>query len=162
MIRSMKFKDIEQVKEIDKLCFKAEAKRRTAGIEGYIESSNNASIVCELDNKIVGYNFIHLWGTFGWFGAFGVHPDYQKKGIGKTLIEHTIKILKEGYKVSTIGLITMPESSYNVGFYMNMGFTPLKLTLSLKKGLDNLDFSPILNGYSVNEVNIKSDIDYLN
>lgn len=86
----------------------------------------------------------------------------SKKGIGKALIEHTVESLKRDYKVSTIGLITMPESSYNVGFYMNMGFTPLNLTLGLKKDIDNLDFSPILNNYSVNEVNIKSHIDYLN
>lgn len=163
MIRSMKFKDIEQIKEIDKLCFKAQTKRSSAGIEGYIEASNNVSIVYELDNKIVGYNFIHLWGSFAWFGPFGVHPDYQKKDIGKALIEHTIKkILKEDYKVSNIGLNTMPESSYNVGFYMNMGFSPLKLTLSLKKDLDDLTSLPISNFYSVNEVNINDENDYSN
>lgn len=162
MIRSMKFEDIEQIKEIDKLCFKTETKRSYASIEGYIEASNNASIVCQLDNKIVGYNFIHLWGTFAWFGPFGVHPEYQGNGIGKALIEHTIKILKEDYKVSTIGLNTMPESSYNVGFYMNMGFSPLKLTLSLKKDLNALTSLPISNFYSVNEVNITNENDYSN
>lgn len=162
MIRSMKFEDIEQIKEIDKLCFKTENKRSSASIEGYIEASNNASIVCELDNKIVGYNFIHLWGTFAWFGPFGVHPEYQGNGIGKALIEHTIKILKEDYNASTIGLNTMPESSYNVGFYMNMGFSPLKLTLSLKKDLNALTSLPISNFYSVNEVNITNENDYSN
>jgi len=162
MIRDMKFQDIEQIKEIDKLCFKAETKRSSAGIEGYIEASNNASIVYELDNKVVSYNFIHLWGSFAWFGPFGVHPEYQGKGIGKALINHTIKILKEDYKVSTIGLNTMPESSYNVGFYMNMGFSPLKLTLSLKKDLDDLTSLPISNFYNVTEVNINNENDYSN
>lgn len=162
MIRSMKFEDIEQIKEIDKLCFKAEAKRNSAGIEGYIEANNNASIVYELNGKVVSYNFIHLWGSFAWFGPLGVHPEYQGKGIGKALINHTIKILKEDYNVSTIGLNTMPESSYNVGFYMNIGFTPLKLTLSLKKDINGLNFPPTLNGYSVNEVNVTSEADYLN
>lgn len=162
MIRSMKFEDIEQIKEIDKLCFKTETKRSSVGIEGYIEASNNASIVYELNGKVVSYNFIHLWGSFAWFGPFGVHPEYQGKGIGKALINHTIKILKEDYKVSTIGLNTMPESSYNVGFYMNMGFSPLKLTLSLKKDLDDLTSLPASNFYSVNEANINDENNYSN
>lgn len=162
MIRTMKFEDIEQIKEIDKLCFKADTKRSSAGIEGYIEASNNSSIVYELDNKIVGYNFIHLWGSFAWFGPLGVHPEYHGRGIGKALINHTIKILKEDYNISTIGINTMPESSYNVGFYMNMGFNPLKLSLSLKKDIDSLNLPPILNGYSINKVNVSSEADYLN
>lgn len=162
MLRSMKFEDIEQVKEIDKLCFKTETKRNSYGIEGYIEASNNASIVYELDNRIVGYNFIHLWGSFAWFGPFGVHPEYQGNGIGKALINHTIKILKEDYKVSIIGLNTMPESSYNVGFYMNMGFSPLKLTLSLKKDINSLDFLPTSGNYNVKELKLNSENDYLN
>lgn len=158
----MRFEDIEQIKEIDKLCFKAEAKRNSTGIEGYIEASNNASIVYELNGKVASYNFIHLWGSFAWFGPFGVHPQHQGKGIGKALINHTIKILKEDYNVSTIGLNTMPESSYNVGFYINMGFNPLKLSLSLKKDIDNLNFPAISNDYSVNEVNVTIEADYLN
>ena len=136
MIRRMEFKDIEEIKEIDKLCFKANNNRTTEGIQRYIETGSNSSLVYEIDNRVVGYNFVHPCGSFGWFGPFGVHPEYQSKGIGKALINHTIKTLKEEYKVSTIGLNTMPESQYNVGFYMSLGFTPLKLSLSLKKQLD--------------------------
>ena len=48
MIRNMKFKDIEEIKEIDKLCFKVDVKRTTEGIQGYIEKSCNSSIVYEI------------------------------------------------------------------------------------------------------------------
>ncbi|WP_026883997.1 GNAT family N-acetyltransferase [Clostridium akagii] len=161
MIRNMKFEDIEKIKEIDKLSFKADKKRTTQGIEGYIEASNNSSLVYEIDNTVVGYNFIHLCGSFAWFGPFGVHPKYQGKGIGKALINHTIKILKENYKVSTIGLNTMPESQYNVGFYMGLGFTPLRLSLNLKKQLNFDDLLPLPNDYNVDEVDISNEHDYL-
>lgn len=163
MIRKMELKDIEQIQEIDKLCFKSDYERISEGIRGYIEASDNSCIVYEEDNKVVGFNFLHIWGSFAWFGAFGVHPKYQGKGIGKEIINYTIKILKEDYKVSTIGLNTMPESQYNVGFYMNIGFTPLKLTLSLKKQISYGDGFEIrdINKYSINEIDINDEKNYL-
>ena len=163
MIRNMEFKDIKEIKEIDKLCFKTDTKRRTESIRGYIEKSNNSSIVYEIDNKVVGYNFINTWGSFAWFGPLGVDPKYQSKGIGKALINHTMKILKEEYKVSTIGLNTMPESQYNVGFYMSLGFTPLKLSLNLEKQIDGLDLlkASDFKEYKVNEIDINNENNYL-
>lgn len=163
MIRKMEFKDVESIKEIDKVCFKADNERTTEGILGYMEAINNSSIVYEENGKVIGFNFIHIWGSFAWFGPLGVHPEYKNKGIGKVLVKETIKILKEDYKVSTIGLNTMPESQYNVGFYMSLGFTPLKLSLSLKKQLDHLITSePIaLKKYDVKEINIIEEMNYL-
>lgn len=161
MIRRMEFRDIEQIKAIDKICFKAYDKRTTEGIQGYIEKSYNSSLVYEIENKIVGFNFVHPWGSFAWFGPFGVHPQYQSKGIGKALIHYTIKSLKEDYKVSTIGLSTMPESQYNVGFYMSLGFIPTKLSLSLKKQLDFSTPITFSNKYIVNEIDINNELNYV-
>lgn len=163
MIRQMELKDIEEIKEIDKKCFKIDFERTTDSIRGYIEKSNNSSIVYEMDNKVVGYNFIHIWGDFAWFGPLGVAPEYQNKGIGKELISHTIKSLKEEYKVSTIGLNTMPESTYNVGFYMGIGFTPLKLSLNLKKEINELDLIELSSSkkYKVREIDINNEDNYL-
>lgn len=163
MIRKMELKDVEVIKEIDKICFKVDNKRTTEGILGYMEASNNSSIVYEENGKVIGFNFIHIWGSFAWFGPLGVHPEYKNKGIGKALVKETIKILKEDYKVSTIGLNTMSESQYNVGFYMNLGFTPLKLSLSLKKQFDHLITpEPVaLKKYDVKEINIREEMNYL-
>ena len=77
MIRKIKFEDIEAIKEIDQKCFKINAARTTEGIKGYIEKSNYSSIVYEIDNKVVGYNFIHIWGDFAWYGPLGVDSEYQ-------------------------------------------------------------------------------------
>jgi len=76
MIRNMQYKDIEEIKKIDKLCFKADFNRTAEGIQGYIEAGLNSSLVYEIDNKVVGFNFIHIWGSFAWFDSFGVHPEY--------------------------------------------------------------------------------------
>ncbi|WP_160689365.1 N-acetyltransferase [Clostridium sp. C2-6-12] len=164
MIRKIKFEDIEAIKEIDKKCFKINDARTTEGIKGYIEKSDFSSIVYEIDNEVVGYNFIHVWGAFAWFGPLGVNHEYQSQGIGKKLIEHTIKILKEEYKVSTIGLNTMPESSYNVGFYMNLGFTPLKLSLNLKKEIHDIELKKLkwCSKYIVKQIDIHDEVNFLN
>ncbi|WP_297426806.1 GNAT family N-acetyltransferase [Clostridium sp.] len=163
MIRKMELGDIEEIQKIDKVCFKIDVERTAEGIRGYMQASNNSSIVYEVNNKVVGFNFIHIWGSFGWFGPFGVHTEYQGKGIGKALINETIRILKEDYKVSTIGLNTMPESQYNVGFYMSLGFTPLKLSLSMKRLLDFTvkESSMESNKYDVNEIDISNEGNYL-
>ncbi|EKQ55577.1 MULTISPECIES: N-acetyltransferase [unclassified Clostridium] len=163
MIRKMELRDIEEIKKIDKVCFKIDVERTTEGIRGYMQASNNSSIVYEVNNKVVGFNFIHIWGSFGWFGPFGVHTEYQGKGIGKVLINETIRILKEDYKVSTIGLNTMPESQYNVGFYMNLDFTPLKLSLSMKRQLDftSKEDSIESNKYDINDIDISNEGNYL-
>jgi ribosomal protein S18 acetylase RimI-like enzyme len=161
MIRTINVNDIEEIKEIDKLCFRSNYKRRTEGLRGFIEASNNSSLVYEIDNKVVGFNFIHIWGSFGWFGPLGVHPEYQGRGIGKALIKETIKSLKDDYKVSAIGLNTMPESPNNVGFYMSLDFVPHKLSLSLKKQLDFSNEILLSKNYDVNEININNESDYL-
>lgn len=157
----MTFQDIPEIQQIDKICFNADAPRCVEGIKGYIEKSNNASIVYELDGKVVGYNFIHLWGNFAWFGSFGVNPEYQGRGIGKELIRHTIKFLKEDIRISNIGLQTMPESGYNVGMYMSMGFKPLKLSLSLIKQLEINNCSLYSSKYKVRIVDVSDESNYL-
>lgn len=162
MIKKMTYDHIPEIQRIDKQCFKFDIPRRVEGIRGYMEKSPNTGIVYELNNKIVGYNFMHIWGNFAWFGAFGVNPEYQGKGIGRELLNYTIKFLKEDMKVSNIGLHTMPESKYNVGLYMNMGFKPLKLSLGMRKKLN--DFSDSFNSseYEITIVDISDEANYLN
>ena len=161
MIRKMTFEDIPEIQEIDKICFNSDAPRITEGIKAYIEKSNNASIVYELNNKVIGYNFIHLWGNFAWFGSFGVNPEYQGRGVGKELLNYTTKLLKEDIKIPNIGLQTMPESSYNVGIYMSMGFKPLKLSLCMKKQLSTSYDSSYCPKYKVKAIDISNESNYL-
>lgn len=161
MIKKMTYNHIPEIQQIDKQCFKFDIPRKVEGIRGYIDKSPNASIIYEVNNKIAGYNFMHIWGDFAWFGPFGVNPEYQGKGIGKEMLNHTIKFLKEDMKVSTIGLYTMPESKYNVGLYMSMGFKPLKLSLCMQKELDNFNESLTLSEYEVTVVNISDETSYL-
>ncbi|WP_411681351.1 GNAT family N-acetyltransferase [Clostridium thailandense] len=162
MIKKMTYSHIPEIQQIDKQCFKFDIPRRIEGIRGYINKCPNTAIVYELNNKIVGYNFMHIWGNFAWFGGFGVDPEYQGKGVGKELLSYTIKFLKEDMKLSNIGLYTMPESKYNVGLYMNMGFKPLKLSLGMVKEVNDFNTFFTSPEYEVTLVDISNELNYLN
>ncbi|MDP4177622.1 MAG: N-acetyltransferase [Bacillota bacterium] len=162
MIRKMKEADIEALRILDKLCFKTKTLRRIELMESFI--NENASLVYEHDGKIIGYIFNHVLGNFGWFGTFGVHPDYRSSHIGKRLINETINIFHNEFKVKNIGLVTMPDSAYNIGFYMNLGFKPERLSLRLCKDVNKDIFTEdeSLKNFKIKFVDMKNEIEYKN
>lgn len=161
MIRSMTLNDISQIQSLDAAIWKTDTKRRTEGIEVYMKKSKYASLVYELDNKIVGFIFNHIWGNFGWFGFFGVDPNYQNQNIGKELINATIKLMKNDYKIDNIGLATMPYSQYNLGLYTKMGFKPSNLSMNMRVDIDSYNKNkPISEDYAVNFIDIEDSKSY--
>ncbi len=81
--------------------------------------------VAEIDGNIVGniiYSLSQLTGSNGnthgfiSFGPIAVHPDYQKKGIGSALINHTFRLAEQlGYTAVFI--------TGNPDYYQRFGFT---------------------------------------
>lgn len=99
----------------------------------YLESDPNGSFVAIDKRKVVGVIFSHVWGKYGWIGTFGVHPDYQNKGVGKELMLSAIKYLDVEKNVTKLSLETMTSSAVNIGLYSKLGFKPAFQTMSLKK-----------------------------
>lgn len=162
MIRKMKVSDIEALQILDKLCFKTKTLRRHELIESFI--NENASLVYEQDGKIIGYIFNHVLGNFAWFGTFGVHPDFRSSHIGKKLINETINSFYNEFKVKNIGLVTMPDSAYNIGFYMNLGFKPERLCLRLCKNVNKNIFTEdeSLKNFKIKFIDMKNETEYKN
>ena len=44
-------------------------------------------LLAESNGRIAGCNYVELRGDTGYFGLLSVHPDYQGRGLGRTLIE---------------------------------------------------------------------------
>lgn len=86
--------------------------------------------VAEADGRPVGYVFSRTWGRVGWFGTIGVHPQFQRKGIGRALVQASVEYL-DRRGCTTIGLGTMPEEPDNVALYARCGFRPDHLTVVL-------------------------------
>jgi ribosomal protein S18 acetylase RimI-like enzyme len=145
MIRKMMEEDLDSVREIDAIAFRpwwqkasgnhAQLPVRTRNnVRALLLKDPEGCFIAEEGSQIVGFIFSRTWGHVGWFGTFAVLPQYQGRGIGKELIAASLKYLRQDpHRV--IGLETMPESSYNLGLYLKLGFLIRFPTLLMAKEL---------------------------
>jgi GNAT superfamily N-acetyltransferase len=109
-------------------------KRSARNVAFYMEKEPEGCMVAEVDGRVVGDVFCHVWGKVGWFGPVEVLPNNQNTGIGKKLINGALSYL-EGKGCNVIGLETMPETVKNVVLYSNLGFYPDRVTYLMEKSL---------------------------
>jgi ribosomal protein S18 acetylase RimI-like enzyme len=152
-IRTMQEDDLDRIIEIEAAAFGAWY-RQTHGGEADIPRRTRTNVrscqvkdpagcfVAQEDDQIVGFVLSRTWGSVGWFGTFSVLPEWQGQGIGKQLVAASLGYLRQRPD-RVIGLSTMPESPYNLGLYLKMGFQMRHLTLFLRKSLAGLPESPI-------------------
>jgi len=140
-IRSMSEKDLTAVAHLDSLAF-SEYNQETQLLDPILPRTyDNLQAALDLNptgcfiaetNEPVGYIFSRIWGKLGWIGVFGVDPEYQKQGVGKSLLFTCIDNLRER-SCKIIGLETRSDKIYNVGLYTSSGFRLTYPTLSLTK-----------------------------
>ena len=129
-IRRITPTDLEVVSQLDALAFTSYC--RKTGYDGPVHQRTHGNVLACLNlnptgcfvaetDRLVGYIFTRIWGTIGWIGTFGVHPDCQGQGVGRKLLTAAVEHLQE-VSCNTIGLETMSDSPYNVGFYSRYGF----------------------------------------
>lgn len=90
-------------------------------LENYLESELEDYFVVEMEGELVACGGINLQkeqskGVLSWDM---IHPDYQKRGIGKALVMFRIRHLEEVYQVENIGVRT---SQFTDRFYAKCGF----------------------------------------
>jgi GNAT superfamily N-acetyltransferase len=134
--------DIEAVSQLDMLAFMAYSLQRGnhgpahprtyRNILACLNLNPTGCFVAEKKDRLVGYIFTRILGSTGWIGTFGVHPDYQGQGVGRSLLAAAVEHL-HGANCMTVGLETMSDSPYNVGFYSRFGFLPTYPTILLTK-----------------------------
>jgi ribosomal protein S18 acetylase RimI-like enzyme len=142
--------DVEIVAQLDVLAFDAYC--RQVGLDGQQSPRTCQNILACLNlnpkgcfvagaDEPVGYLFSRVWGALGWLGVFGLHPDCQGQGIGRALLRAGVNYLQSA-GCKTIGLETMPDSPYNVGFYTRLGFQLWFPTLLLHKNVEQPTKTP--------------------
>jgi len=125
IIRKETQADIEAITEITKLAF--ENHPFSHNTEQFIINALRAakaltiSLVAEIDGKLVGHiSFSPVTfsdGSKSWYGLgpFSVMPDYQKQGIGKSLVNEGIGLLKD---LGAEGCVLVGDPKY----YERFGF----------------------------------------
>jgi ribosomal protein S18 acetylase RimI-like enzyme len=148
IVREMREEDTDAVRAVEAIAFgawgkqskgeSAELPQRTRTIvQANREKDPGGCFVAEEDGRVVGFIFSRTWGSVGWFGTFSVLPEYQRRGIGKQLIAASVDYLRRAPQPGrVIGLETMPDSPYNLGLYLRMGFQARFLTFLLSKTLE--------------------------
>ena len=80
--------------------------------------------------RLAAFNLAHVSGREGWMGPLAVRPDWQRRGLGRTIVTAAVERLKAA-GCRTIGLETMPRTVDNIGFYSRLGFRPGHLTVAM-------------------------------
>lgn len=73
------------------------------------------------ENKLIAFGYIAGMGLqHGYMEDIIVHPDFQKKGIGESLVR---KLLQEAERLG-LEIVTLTYDSKHTSFYTRGGFTP--------------------------------------
>ena len=96
-------------------------------------------------DDIVAFNVAHHSGVEGWMGPLAVRPEWQGRGVGRTIVRAGVDWLT-ARRSSVIGLETMPRTMDNIGFYSSLGFLPGRLTITLTLDASTVDRPALLLG----------------
>jgi N-acetylglutamate synthase-like GNAT family acetyltransferase len=73
------------------------------------------------ENKLIAFGYVAGMGLqHGYMEDIIVHPKYQKKGIGESLVK---KLLQEAERVG-LEIVTLTFDTKHTSFYSRSGFTP--------------------------------------
>jgi len=75
-----------------------------------------------LDGKIISTIMVGYEGRRGWINDLGVHPDYQRKGYARKLMEKAEQVLK-GMGCLKVNLQVREWNKGAIAFYESIGFT---------------------------------------
>lgn len=158
VIRSMTVADIPSAQEVGQSSWSDIASRELGRkvsypvrprriIEAYLWKEPQGCLVAELDGKVIGAAYAHVWGKVGWFGPFEVLPELQDKGVGKALLRGCERFLGQN-ECQVQGLETMSNIAKNIHFYMRAGYridgTSLIMDRTLRSSVEGgRDLRPI-------------------
>ncbi|MGA7522841.1 MAG: GNAT family N-acetyltransferase [Acidobacteriaceae bacterium] len=96
---------------------------------------NTKLIAARHNGRLIGFNVLTRWGSFGYFGPLVVLPEFWDKGVAQRLLEVTTRTF-DAWGVRHSGLFTFAHSAKHVGLYMKAGYWPRNLTALLSRKFD--------------------------
>ncbi|HJA99869.1 MAG TPA: GNAT family N-acetyltransferase [Candidatus Mediterraneibacter merdavium] len=92
------------------------------GVERFLKRNPTTSVVAEKDGKIVGSILCGHDGRRGCLYHVCVDEAYRRHGIGKEMVVHAMKALKEE-KINKVCLIAFTENDIGNAFWNTIGWT---------------------------------------
>jgi len=130
-IREMVKEDLDPIVEIDTKVL-GETRRDYWAIKIIKQADTrplDASLVSEIDGKVVGFIFGEVSGwefkvpnNIGWIDIIGIDPDYQNRGVARVLANALITNIKK-YGVNTIYTLVNWNDWDLLQFFHAMGFS---------------------------------------
>ena len=111
-------------------------------VERMMHRNPKLFLIGEKDKEVIGVVMGGFDGRRGYVHHLAVHPDFQKKGYGKILMENLIKKFSK-MKVHKIHLFIEKYNKDVVDFYRNLGW-------EIRDDLIMMSFVPDKNLYKMN------------
>ncbi|NHJ86909.1 MAG: GNAT family N-acetyltransferase [Asgard group archaeon] len=121
-LRDLTLDDWSKFNEMDKVIFKDDPITEETFRSNI--ASMNSLIIIAIDKetkKFIGYLLIRIQGNEGHIARIGVHPDFQRKGLGSVLLERSIHHLKKGNCTSYF-LYVLEDNIPAINLYKKFGF----------------------------------------
>jgi ribosomal protein S18 acetylase RimI-like enzyme len=127
-IRPFLHKDLISIKNISNVCF-SEPQWDDLDFERFIEKMNkptkqlkHSAYVAEWREHVVGYVFVSEYPTYFEVVSIGVHPDFQKKGVGRKLLEFVKWNKLEPYGREEVFMYIKEDEKEAITFAKKAGF----------------------------------------
>lgn len=116
--------DLPRIMEIECASFPEDAYSRKMFLDLKRECPE-LFLVARRATRVVGYMVTCTSGRKAEVVSIAVDPGYQKLGIGKALMNRTIRLLKQA-RVHTLELAVRASNTTAIRFYRNFGFDPFR------------------------------------
>jgi len=118
MLRRCKENDLNQVLQIERICFKHPYDYFT--FLYFLMREPDGFYVAEEDGHIVGYVISSVRGGKGNIISIAVIPEFRRKGIGSELMEESLNFLSK--RVDCVELQVKVSNIEAISFYRKLGF----------------------------------------
>ena len=109
----------------------------------FLNHFNNTSFVIEKKEQMIGFLIGFMSPALqneAYVHFMGIHPDFRKKGLGKTVYEHFFEICHQ-HNRTVIRACTSPVNRGSVAFHQKIGFR-------VEPGDDEIDGIPVARDYN--------------
>ncbi|PTX60742.1 putative N-acetyltransferase YhbS [Melghirimyces profundicolus] len=141
MLRSFQLSDIHAVTSIWQLTASMEKEQETLKVlSKQLAYDRDLVLVAEIDDRVVGAIVGTMEKDTGYFYCLAVHPEYQGRGVGRSLAE----MLEDRFRskgVRQIQVMVDEGTEKLYPFYQHLGYQGIRSSQSEKNGLHHFRVS---------------------